>query len=123
MKSEWKECTIGEIASVKGGKRLPKGKNLITEPNSHPYIRIRDLTEKRLEIKSSYEYVDAETQKTISRYVVDSGDILISIVGTIGLIAIVGESLQGANLTENCIKLIDLKDTVDSEYLYYCSPN
>ena len=116
---EWKECTIGEIAAVKGGKRLPKGVNLTTERNSHPYIRIRDLTTKKLELKSSYEYVDDETQKNISRYIVDSGDILISIVGTIGLIAIVGDSLDGANLTENCVKLIDVSDDVDKEFLYY----
>lgn len=119
MRSEWRECTIGDIASVKGGKRLPKGVNLITERNSHPYIRIRDLTEKTLELKSSYEYVDDGTQKSISRYIVDTGDILISIVGTIGLIAIVGDSLRGANLTENCVKLIDIKENVDKEFLYY----
>lgn len=119
MMSDWKECTIGEIASVKGGKRLPKGVNLITEQNDHPYIRIRDLTEKTLELKSSYEYVDNETQKCISRYIVGTGDILISIVGTIGLVAVVGESLNGANLTENCVKLIDIREDVDREYLYY----
>lgn len=119
MKSEWKECTIGEIASVKGGKRLPKGVKLITERNSHPYIRIRDFTEKTLELKSSYEYVDDDTQKSISRYIVDTGDILISIVGTIGLIAIVGDTLKGANLTENCVKLIAIKEDVNKEYLYY----
>lgn len=119
MTSEWKEWTIGDIASVKGGKRLPKGVNLITERNTHPYIRIRDLTEKTLELKPSYEYVDDDTQKSISRYIVDTGDILISIVGTIGLIAVVGETLNGANLTENCIKLIDIRGDVDREYLYY----
>ncbi len=119
MTSEWKEWTIGDIASVKGGKRLPKGVNLITERNTHPYIRIRDLTEKTLELKPSYEYVDDDTQKSISRYIVDTGDILISIVGTIGLIAVVGETLNGANLTENCVKLIDIRGDVDREYLYY----
>lgn len=119
MKSEWKECTIGDIASVKGGKRLPKGVNLITERNSHPYIRIKDLTEKILELKSSYEYVDDDTQKSISRYIVATGDILISIVGTIGLIAVVGDSLKGANLTENCVKLINIKEDVDKDFLYY----
>ena len=119
MTSEWKECTIGDIASVKGGKRLPKGVNLITKRNAHPYIRIRDLTEKTLELKQSYEYVDDDTQKSISRYIVDTGDILISIVGTIGLIAVVGETLNGANLTENCVKLVDIREDVDREYLYY----
>ena len=119
MMSKCRACTIGEIASVKGGKRLPKGANLVTIPNAHPYIRIRDLNKKRLELNSEYEYVDDETQQTISRYIVDTNDILISIVGTIGLIAVVGDSLRGANLTENCVKLVDVSKEVDREYLYY----
>ena len=110
---------LGNIASVKGGKRLPKGINLISTPNGHPYIRIKNLgTSKFLELNSEYEYVDTETQKSISQYIVASGDILISIVGTIGLVGIVGDSLDGANQTENCVKLIDLKG-IDKNYLYY----
>ena len=116
---QWKEYRLGDIALVKGGKRLPKGVNLITIPNLHPYIRVRDLgSSKYLELNSSYEYVDEETQQSISRYIVNTGDIIISIVGTIGLIGIIGESLNNANLTENCVKLVDIKG-VDKEYLYY----
>ena len=119
MKSERKIVSLGEIATVKGGKRLPKGINLITSPNKHPYIRVRDLNgEKTLELNSNYEYVDDVTQKTISRYTVEKGDIVLSIVGTIGLIGIVGESLDGANLTENCVKLTSLQG-IDKDYLYY----
>ena len=117
--SEWKEVRLGDFALVKGGKRLPKGKILTTKKNSHPYIRIRDLgQEKVLEINDTYEYVDDETQQAISRYIVSTNDILISIVGTIGLVAIVGKSLDNANLTENCVKLVNIED-VDKEYLYY----
>lgn len=116
---EWKEVRLGDVCEIKGGKRLPKGINLITQKNSHPYIRVRDLGKsKTLELNSSYEYVDEITQKQIQRYITLKGDILISIVGTIGLIAIVGDSLNGANLTENCVKLVKL-DNIDSEYLYY----
>lgn len=116
---EWKECKLGDLVTVKGGKRLPKGINLISTRNSHPYIRIRDLEKsKYLQLNSDYEYVDNETQKSISRYITNKGDVLISIVGTIGLIGIVGDSLDNANLTENCVKLIDLKN-IDSNYLYY----
>ena len=116
---EWKEYKLGDLVTVKGGKRLPKGINLISTKNSHPYIRIRDLGKsKYLQLNSDYEYVDNETQKSISRYITNKGDVLISIVGTIGLIGIVGDSLDNANLTENCVKLIDLKN-IDSNYLYY----
>ena len=113
------EVKLGDIATVKGGKRLPKGINLITKPNTHPYIRVRDLNGKRtLELDSSFEFVDDETQKTISRYIVNEGDIVLSIVGTIGLVAVIGKSLNEANLTENCVKLTSLSG-VDRDFLYY----
>ena len=96
---------------------MPKGVNLITVPNSHPYIRVRDLNNMVFaSLSTEYEYVDNETQKSISRYIVSTGDVLISIVGTIGLTAIVDTTLDNANLTENCVKLTNLR-TVTSEYL------
>lgn len=116
---KWNESKIKDFAEVKGGKRLPKGKQLISEPNNHPYIRIRDLGKsKYLQLNSEYEYVDDETQKTIARYIVNQGDILISVVGTIGLVGIVGDTLDKANQTENCDKIINIKG-LNPEYLYY----
>ena len=114
-----KTVRLEELASVRGGKRLPKGVNLITTPNSHPYIRVRDLNNRHtLELNADFEYVDDESQKSIARYIVDRGDIVLSIVGTIGLVAIVGDSLHHANLTENCVKLTQLNG-VNRDYLYY----
>lgn len=114
-----REVKLGEVANVKGGKRIPKGIGLINIPNGHPYIRVRDLNNKRLlELDNSYEYVDNETQKVISKYTVKTGDVVLSIVGTIGLVAIVGRTLDGANLTENCVKLSSFHG-VNRDFLYY----
>ena len=108
---------LGEIADVKGGKRLPKGVNLIDIPNVHPYIRVRDLNNVLFaSLTPDYAYVDEETHKSISRYIVSTGDVLISIVGTIGLTAIVDSTLDKANLTENCVKVTNLKH-ITPEYL------
>jgi type I restriction enzyme S subunit len=110
---------LGNMVSVKGGKRLPKGVDLVVTPNSHPYIRVRDLSNKHtIELTNTFEYVDDETQSLIKNYTVATGDIIISIVGTIGLISFVGETLHGANLTENCVKLTEIHD-IDPNYLYY----
>ena len=98
---------------------MPKNVNLINTPNTHPYIRVRDLNDRvTLELNDSFLYVDDETQKGISRYVVNSDDIVISIVGTIGLVAKIGKTLDGANLTENCVKITNLQN-IDKEYLFY----
>ena len=43
---------------------------------------------------------------------------VLSIVGTIGLVAIVGRTLDGANLTENCVKLSSFHG-VNRDFLYY----
>lgn len=110
-------ANLDEIADVKGGKRLPKGVNLIDKPNAHPYIRVRDLNNTLFaSLTPDYAYVDEETQKSISRYIVSTGDVLISIVGTIGLTAIVDSTLDKANLTENCVKITNLKH-ITPEYL------
>ena len=108
---------LGSLADVKGGKRLPKGANLMSIPNSHPYIRVRDFNDVVFaSLSANYEYVDDETQKTISRYITTTDDVLISIVGTIGLTAIVDKSLNMANLTENCVKVTNLHG-ISPEYL------
>lgn len=115
----WQEGHIKDFADVKGGKRLPKGKQLISYKTKHPYIRIRDIGKtKTLELTPDYEYVDDETQQAISKYTVNEGDILISVVGTIGLIGVVGKSLNNANQTENCDKITNFR-AIDRDYLYY----
>ena len=112
MMYKYEEQVIGDLAKVKGGKRLPKGKNLISIANSHPYIRIRDLGKSKiLELTDDYEFVDDATQSTISKYVVEKDDIVISIVGTIGLVGVVGATLHDANLTEN-FTLLKNYDTI-----------
>ena len=110
---------LGDICTVSGGKRLPKGTSLTQEKNSHPYIRVRDLSgNKILEVDANFEFVDDETQAEIAKYTVSAGDLVLSIVGTIGLLGKVGSTLEGANLTENCVKLSRFNN-VNSDYLYY----
>ena len=116
--SSWKECKLGDIAEIKGGKRLPKGELLVTEKTPHPYIRITDFNGHKINL-SAIQYVTEEVQKSISRYIVNKQDIIISNVGTIGLCAKIPDELDNANLTENCIKLVFDKNKIDTNFLYY----
>lgn len=111
--------SLDSLCTVKGGKRLPAGCELLDTPTKHPYIRVRDIGSSRyVYLTDRFQYIDEETHSAISRYIVNTGDIVISIVGTIGLLSKVHSSLDKANLTENCVKLTDFH-SVTSDYLYY----
>ena len=117
---EKKSIKIESICEVKGGKRLPIDSYLIENRNSHPYIRIRDIKENCfVMLNNEFLYVDDETQKEIARYITETNDLLISIVGTIGLTALVHKSLDKANLTENCVKLTKMKNLIPEYVLIY----
>lgn len=119
LPKDWKIINLDSLCIVKGGKRLPADCELLDIPTNHPYIRVRDVGNSRYVcLTNQFQYIDEETHSAISRYIVNAGDIVISIVGTIGLIGKVHTSLDKANLTENCVKLADIH-TVTSDYLYY----
>ena len=114
---DWVETTLGEVAVIKGGKRLPKGKSLVINKTKHPYIRITDFNGNAIN-KNNLQFIPDETFNKIAMYIVNEKDVIISIVGTIGLVAIIDNDLNNASLTENCVKLINLKN-VDNYYIYY----
>ena len=101
----WEVKTIEELCEVKGGKRLPKGAEYSPTPTPYRYIRVTNLSYGQVD-QNQLLYLTPEVQKSIERYVVNTGDVIISIAGSIGLIAPVPASLDGANLTENAAKLV-----------------
>ena len=117
MSSKWPQEQLSNLVKIKGGKRLPAGKSLQQEPNSHPYIRVRDVGQRELP-RIGLEYVPDEIFPSISRYIVEPNDVVLSIVGTIGALSIVDAQYNHASLTENCVKLHGL-DHDDALYLYY----
>ena len=110
---------LGTFADALGGKRVPKDSELTIAHTAHPYIRVRDMTKpKTVELTNDFLYVEEQDFHKIARYIVDAGDLIISIVGTVGAVALVGESLDKANLTENCSKIVHIKGYIP-EFLYY----
>ena len=112
------ELSIGDICIVKGGKRLPKGHQLLESKTKHPYIRTRDLNDHKINL-NDVKYITPETHKEIDKYIVDKGNLIISIVGTVGSCAIITNNLDKANLTENCAKIVPKDSSVDTNFLYY----
>lgn len=115
----WAVRQLSEFCVIKGGKRLPKGQELNFEKKGNPYIKVANMNNsKYIVLDDKFQYVDDDIQKDISRYIVEKDDVIISIVGTIGLLNIIDESLHEANLTENCAKLTNFS-IINSDFLYH----
>jgi type I restriction enzyme S subunit len=112
--------SIGDIASVKGGKRLPKGQKTSPIETAYPYISVRDMTDQGTVDIDRVQYISQQSFDAISRYVISKDDIYVSIAGTIAKTGVIPAELDGANLTENAAKLV-LKDGWLRDYVYWCT--
>ena len=114
----WELIPVANIATVKGGKRMPKGVSLTEENTGKPYIRVTDFQDHSVAVDQVL-FIPKGYEDLIARYVISSDDIYISIAGTIGLVGQVPESLNGANLTENAAKICLTDPNVDARFLMY----
>ena len=113
----WKWVNIGNIADVKGGKRIPKGEKLVKKNTGHPYIKAGNL-KKGTVIDKNIEYVSTFVWQCIKRYIVNTGDVYITNVGAcIGDAGIIPERFNNANITENAVKICNFSDFLFNEYL------
>ena len=116
--SNWSLVELGEVAQVKGGKRLPKGMSLQEKNNGSPYLRIVDWLDGYFDA-SKLMYVPDAARAQISRYTVSTGDVFISIAGTVGRISLIPAELDGAFLTENAAKISVDSDLVLPQFLKF----
>ena len=114
--SSWEWTTLGEICSIKGGKRIPKGKAFSKEKTDHVYLRVTDMKNNTI-IMSDLRYIDDDVFSEIESYTINSSDLYLTIAGTIGAVGIVPETVNGMNLTENAAKLTNI--SCDKMYLMY----
>ncbi|MBC1236861.1 restriction endonuclease subunit S [Nostoc sp. 2RC] len=115
----WKIVNIENIATVKGGRRMPKGRPFAEEVTPYPYIRVSDFKDGSIR-KDNLKYVLPNDREQIKHYTISSQDIYISIAGTIGLVGTVPRELDGAQLTENAAKIsIKNPKNIDINFLKY----
>ncbi len=102
----WSQGVISDFYLVKGGKRIPKGMGYSDEITAHPYLRATDMKNETI-LDGDIHYIDDEVFEHIKRYVVSEGDIYLTNVGVnLGMAGVIPDKYDGANLTENAVKLV-----------------
>ncbi|EOC6658562.1 TPA: restriction endonuclease subunit S [Escherichia coli] len=115
----WEWCRLGDIVTIRGGKRVANGYKLLTTATPHIYIRVSDMKDGTIDL-SDLRYIDSNMHEKISNYIIKKEDIYMTIVGaTIGKCGLIPPELDGMNLTENAARLTP-HDKLSKEYLYQC---
>ncbi len=116
---DWDTTQVSAIARVKGGKRLPAGEQFADSETPFPYLRVTDMINGTID-DSSIVYVKPEIEPYIRQYKISSNDIYSTIAGTLGQFGRIPEKFDGAQLTENAVKITDIDDTIiDIDYLCF----
>ncbi len=110
---------FSSIAKLKGGKRIPLGRDYSPTPTRFLYLRVADMTDDGLVDFSKFKCIDEVVYKELQRYEIFNDDLVISIAGTIGKLAVVKGVPEHTHviLTENCAKIVINKRNILAEYL------
>ena len=115
----WAVVSLRDVARVRGGKRMPKGRPFAPGTTAYPYIRVSDLVDGTV-APDGLKYVQPEDRQGIRNYTIAVDDLYISIAGTLGLVGELPADLDGAQLTENAAKITGINRTrLDKAYLMY----
>jgi type I restriction enzyme S subunit len=88
------------------------------QPSGIPFVRPTEMQDGVIEA-SSLHRTSAEIAKRYKRSTLATGDIILSIVGTIGKVAVVEEWLQGGNITQSSARIRADKAKIKPEFLRY----
>ena len=115
---EKKVFRLNEICQIKSGKRIPKGMDYVTYQTNHPYIRARDIKSGNI-LTEELVYIEDKVYEKIKKYIIQKGDIAITVAGSVGDTGYANEIVDGYNLTENAVRLTNFTEAIDSKFLHY----
>ncbi len=109
---KWNTGVMSQFYEVKGGKRIPKGMGYADGITAHPYLRATDMKNETI-LDDDIHYIDDDVFEKIKRYTVKGGDIYLTNVGVnLGMAGVIPDKYDGANLTENAVKLVPKTDVI-----------
>jgi type I restriction enzyme S subunit len=113
-----KEVKLKDVCKTitKGTTPTTLGKNYVTSGIN--FLKAESISDTGDFIESKFAFIDNETDKLLSRSRIQSNDVLITIAGTIGRVAIVPSRILPAN-TNQAIGIVRVKKEILNPILIY----
>jgi type I restriction enzyme S subunit len=114
---EWKECELGDVAEVQTGPFGSQLKNEQYITGGTPVVTVEHINNFRI-IDFDYPSVTKEDKDRLSKYLLKTGDIIFTRVGSVDLSAYV-KPHQGGWMFSSRMLRVRPKQDVDSRFLSY----
>ncbi|NOC84540.1 restriction endonuclease subunit S [Ruegeria sp. HKCCD6428] len=115
--SEWASTTMEEITSpvrlIQYGILKPGP----DEPDGVPYVKVMNIKGGVVELEK-IKHTTREIHQQYMRSSLKTGDLLLTIRGTVGRMAFVPESLDGGNITQDTVR-IDILEAMSSAFVFW----
>ena len=115
--SDWKEDKLGILAEVQTGPFGSQLKNEQYITGGTPVVTVEHITNFLIE-DFIYPSVTEEDKNTLKRYVLKSGDIVFSRVGSVDLSALVKKHQDGWLFSSRMLR-VRVKEKLDTQFLSY----
>lgn len=113
----WKYCQLGDLVDDRGiryGVVQPGSDN----PNGVPIVRVNNIRNGRIDT-SDVKRVDSEIEEKYQRSRLRGGEVLLTLVGTLGQVAVVPPELCGWNVAR-AVGIIPVKSIPGSRWVAIC---
>lgn len=109
---------LGDLVEVvtKGTTPTTLGSDYVDE--GIPFIRAQNLLNRQLKYQNDVLYIDKKTHEIMSRSQLHPGDVLLTIAGTVGRVALVPVGAPPLNCNQ-AVALIRLREKLLPEYVMY----
>jgi type I restriction enzyme, S subunit len=114
----WEVIKIEDITELVTKGTTPTTLGYQYESSGINFIKIESIDKNGNFDKSSFAYISEEANIALKRSIILENDLLYSIAGALGRVAIVNKSILPAN-TNQALSIIRLKDKSNVKYIYF----
>jgi type I restriction enzyme S subunit len=119
MAGEWTQTTVADVSH-----RVTKGTTPTTvggrfAESGISFVKVESITDDGRFLPEKLAFIDEATNRLLERSVLQEGDVLFTIAGTIGRVAKVDSSILPANTNQAVAIIRPNRAAVDPRFLYY----
>lgn len=110
---------LSKYVTIKGGKRIPKGRTFSSEQTDFLYLRLSEISDfERIDFEV-FKCIDEDLFDILKRYEIHNNQIVFSIAGTIGKVFVLKDIPNGKRviLTENCAMIQPKDGSILPDYI------